>query len=391
MSTPTELFSQHVRDALGHLHAISYLEAHALARELLGADRSAAGRELRRLLLEAIDELRPAQVTPASQAHARRHQQLVLRYVDGLTPEQIARELTLSPRQASRDLQQALHELTLLLWSRRVEAAPASLETPPPEDADLLAVTTGAVATLRKLLGGRPPRVRLSIPDTLPPVAVEPDLLRQALLNLLMYVVTTNADARAVVSANDSASGVVLRIGLETRTGQPFDLPPPEPDHALLESGQRMLGMIGGTLEIGPVLGVLIPAVSRHRVLVVDDNPDVVGLFRRYLRGRSYRVIQATSGVAALRLAREFQPHLVVLDVLLPARDGWEILSDLRAMPGLASTPVVICSVLPERAMARSLNVADFLPKPITRQSLLDLLERWCPPPLDQPAPPVRS
>jgi len=109
--------------------------------------------------------------------------------------------------------------------------------------------------------------------------------------------------------------------------------------------------MLGGNLDIGPALTITLPAAGRYKLLVVDDNPDVGGLFRRYLRGEGYRVLQATSGAAAVRLASEFRPDLVVLDVLLPDRDGWEILSDLRATPGMAETPLVICSVLPEEAI----------------------------------------
>src|SRR4029077_4181965 len=108
-----------------------------------------------------------------------------------------------------------------------------------------------------------------------------------------------------------------------------------------------LLGMLGGELEVGHQLTVTLPAASGYKLLVVDDNPDVGGLFRRYLRGAGYRVLQATSGAAALQMAVEFRPHLVLLDVLLPTRDGWEIMSDLRATPGMADTPVVICSVLP--------------------------------------------
>ena len=220
-----------------------------------------------------------------------------------------------------------------------------------------------------------------------------PDLLRQALLNLLLYVGGSGPRARSVVSASESARGVQLRLGLENARGQSLNIPAPasasEEARALLDSGQRLLGMVGGNLDIGRELTIALPAAGRYKLLVVDDNPDVGGLFRRYLRGEGYRVLQATSGAAAVRLATEFRPHLVLLDVLLPSRDGWEIMSDLRSTPGMAETPVVICSVLPQEAMARSLQAADFLPKPVTRQSLLALLDRWRP--AEQTAPPGHS
>ena len=100
-----------------------------------------------------------------------------MRYVDGLSPEQVARELTVSPRQASRDLQEALRELTLLLWARRPGELPSAPD--PGASADLQHVVHGVLGTLKRLLGSTGERklsVRVSLPDTLPPLTVEPDL-----------------------------------------------------------------------------------------------------------------------------------------------------------------------------------------------------------------------
>ena len=389
MHAPPSPFSQHVRDALAHLHAISYLTTHPLANEL------SSGPALRQVLLQAIEDMRPAEVTPATQAHARRQQHLVLRYVDGLSPDQVARRLMVSARQASRDLHQALQELTLLLWSRRVGAPSPQVDSADAAgtSADLQQVLRGVLGTLRKLLGAGGERklpVRVALPDTLPSLAVDPDLLRQALLNLLLYVASSSPQAQSVVSASESARGVLLRLGLENGLDLRVAASASDEARALLDSGQRLLGMLGGDLVVGRDLTIALPAAGRYKLLVVDDNPDIGGLFRRYLRGEGYRVLQATSGAAALRLAREFRPHVVLLDVLLPSRDGWEIMSDLRSTPSMADTPVVICSVLPQEAMARSLHAADFLAKPVTRQSLLALLERWQPP-LERTTPPAHS
>ena len=399
MRPPSPEFRQHVRDALAHVHTTGFLETHPLADQVLsiqaGGGGSRRGQALRTLLLETIDDLRPAQVTQASQAEARRHQHLVLRYVEGLAPEQIARRLNVSPRQSSRDLQQALDELTSLLWKRR--AARAS-EGPPEDDPasaepaiELAHVVRGVLGTLRRLLGQRSPKVRVSIPDTLPTPVVEPDLLRQALLTMLLSIAGLT-EAPIAISASESARGIKLRLGAEDVRGQPLSLPSLSAatgdTRALLDSGRRLVAMLGGELEIDQQITLGLPA-GGFKVLVVDDNPDVGALFRRFLRGGDYRVLQATSGAAALEVAREFSPNLVLLDVLLPRRDGWEIMSDLRSTPGMANTPVVICSVLPEEAMARSLQAADFLAKPVTRQALLALLERWRRP--EQIAPPPRS
>ena len=371
---------------------------HPLADELATSD----GHAMRRILLEAIEELRPAQITPATQAHARRQQHLVLRYIEGLSPTQVARALTVSPRQASRDLQQALHELTVLLWGRVATGWPSRTEVRPMANdvtvasADVQQVVRGALSTLRKLLGAggdRKLHVRVAVPDTLPP-------WRSTRICSGRRCSTCCCTWPAARRGRDRSSArpkarAAYSCGSASKPDPVNQFPfvpasASEEARALLDSGQQLVGMLGGDLEVGHDLAIALPAVGGYKLLVVDDNPDVGGLFRRYLRGEGYRVLQATSGAAALRLAREFRPHLVLLDVLLPTRDGWEIMSDLRSTPGMAETPVVICSVLPQEAMARSLQAADFLPKPVTRQSLLALLERWRPPP-ERTAPPGHS
>jgi len=87
-------------------------------------------------------------------------------------------------------------------------------------------------------------------------------------------------------------------------------------------------------------------------------------------------VIQAVSGTRAVALARELHPAVIILDVMIPSQDGWEILERLRADPETRGTPVVICSVLPEQTLALSLGVDQFLPKPVSRSALLAILQR---------------
>jgi len=87
-------------------------------------------------------------------------------------------------------------------------------------------------------------------------------------------------------------------------------------------------------------------------------------------------LVQARSSERAVRLARDLQPDVVILDVLMPSHDGWEILQTLRSESRTTNLQVVICSVIPDQALAASLGVTDFLAKPVTRQALLDLLAR---------------
>jgi CheY-like chemotaxis protein len=115
---------------------------------------------------------------------------------------------------------------------------------------------------------------------------------------------------------------------------------------------------------------------SVRTVLVLDDNPDVGELLQRMLTGCDYQVTHVRTASRAVKIARETQPSVILLDVVLPVLDGWEVLAVLLAEPLTSHIPVVVCSVLPDRELALSLGAADFLSKPIARPILSQTLAR---------------
>lgn len=78
------------------------------------------------------------------------------------------------------------------------------------------------------------------------------------------------------------------------------------------------------------------------RILVVDDEVGILEIVRVNLETEGFEVESAEDGEGALRLAREFHPDLVLLDVMLPDVDGWQVLAELEATPSLAGIPVVM-------------------------------------------------
>jgi CheY-like chemotaxis protein len=214
------------------------------------------------------------------------------------------------------------------------------------------------------------------VPDTLPVVAVSRTLLRQALVSGLLHVSHAAAGGQVLIAGADTARGPALRLAAPVGAGAALA----EGVAPLLEVSRRLLETQGGWVEDAVeggeyVVTLTLPSVRLRKVLVVDDNPDVVMLFQRYLRGQPYRVVQAVSAGEALRLAAELRPDAITLDVMLPSQDGWEILAQLRSQAETRDTPVVVCSVLPEREVALSLG-AEFVAKPVTRAALLQALDR---------------
>jgi CheY-like chemotaxis protein len=111
-------------------------------------------------------------------------------------------------------------------------------------------------------------------------------------------------------------------------------------------------------------------------VLVIDDNVDTLNLMRRYLSGSRYRFIGVTSPREGQTLAEQTHPAAILLDVMLPEVDGWEVLSQLREHPATRGVPIIVCTILPHDKLAFALGAADFLRKPVSRGELLSALAR---------------
>jgi len=116
-------------------------------------------------------------------------------------------------------------------------------------------------------------------------------------------------------------------------------------------------------------------------VLVIDDDAVARDLMQRALADEPLRVIVAPGGEEGLRLAKEQRPIAIILDVLMPGMDGWTVLTKLKADPDTADIPVIMATVLDDRSMGYALGAAEFLTKPIDRQRLLAILQRYRPSP----------
>ena len=114
------------------------------------------------------------------------------------------------------------------------------------------------------------------------------------------------------------------------------------------------------------------------RVLVVDDEPDVLLLCRLNLEQRGHQVLEAPNGDEALDLAREGAPDLVVLDLMLPGIDGYQVLQALRADDHTSGIPVLVLtakSLQADRERSRQLGAAAFLTKPFLPDELCDMVD----------------
>jgi len=122
---------------------------------------------------------------------------------------------------------------------------------------------------------------------------------------------------------------------------------------------------------------VVEPSAASSTVLVIEDDPAAVRLLRTYLEAEGYQVEVATDGESGIAAARTHAPGAIILDVLLPGIDGWEVLRRLKADADLRDVPVMVATVIDERNVAMNLGAVDYFLKPVSPDALLDRLATY--------------
>jgi signal transduction histidine kinase/CheY-like chemotaxis protein len=113
-------------------------------------------------------------------------------------------------------------------------------------------------------------------------------------------------------------------------------------------------------------------------VLVVDDDATARDLVVRHLERAGFAAVAARGGQEGLRLVRELRPAAVTLDIMMPDLDGWTVLAAIKGDPALASTPVVLVSIVDQKNRGYALGAADYLVKPVDRAKLVETLTHIC-------------
>ena len=110
--------------------------------------------------------------------------------------------------------------------------------------------------------------------------------------------------------------------------------------------------------------------------LVVEDSPQAGELLRLHIESAGYRVEIARNGVDALEMAKRLHPNVITLDLLLPMKDGWQVLKELKRHPLCKQIPVIIVSIVDEKNLGFSLGAVDYFVKPVNREELVQALDQ---------------
>jgi CheY-like chemotaxis protein len=389
-----------LRDALNHLRDPNYLRQSPLSALFGIANQPDTPTALRGILIEAIESLRPEDSEPAQSPAWRLHESLFYRYVQYSSQREIADQLGISPRQLRREQHTALEALTYRLWeqfnldanpveAQATESVPASntvyedlawLKNAPPEAPTDLDQELPAVLELARSLADRY-EVELSVvqEDAVPQLATNPIAFRQTLLTLLGVAIPRAPCNQVRIMTRVLPGEVEIAIRCET---------PPigaqlieKDDDASLHMARRLAELCQGSLTISTAdkaFGVTLslPVLGQLPVLAIDDNAGTLNLLQRYVAGTRYRLIGVRDPEKAVSLAQQAFPQIIVLDVMMPHVDGWEVMGRLRQHPSTSHIPVVVCTILPEEELAFSLGASDFVRKPIMRKAFLAALDR---------------
>lgn len=409
---PPELVEQ-VRNALAHLYDYAYLQIHPLAARLdttQTLDHVSRAQTLRRILLNALEALRPRTQVGQEPTSLRAYTILTYRYVDGLTVEEIMTKLSLSRRQVYREHAKGIEAIASLIAADHPEIA-SRVSPVHPGDAsprDRLTLAHAEVERLRQtahpelvsvadvvqavvnLLAPRFQQTGVSVSLELTSsaetstgrVVADRTMLRQALFNLLSHAVDAVAGTGNLqVRLESDPEAVMIAVGEAPTAPQPSS-------QASLREGVGlavavdMIEAIGGHLELGTdphswQACIRLPTSKPPTILVVDDNAELATLVQRYVGGHQVTVVGASNGSQAMEIARRTPLALILLDLMMPGQDGWEVLASIKSDANLTSIPVVICSVLKEVDLARAMGASDYLSKPVNQLQLLDVLRRW--------------
>jgi GAF domain-containing protein/CheY-like chemotaxis protein len=120
-----------------------------------------------------------------------------------------------------------------------------------------------------------------------------------------------------------------------------------------------------------------VAAVSgKPVILAIDDDPNDIDILQENLSEAGYQVVGASSGEEGIAKARSLHPDVITLDVMMPTKDGWQVLYDLKADPATRNIPVIMLTVVDKKPLGYQLGATDYLLKPFNSEAILAALQR---------------
>jgi signal transduction histidine kinase len=298
------------------------------------------------------------------------------------------------------------------------------------EPFDLAEVVQGAFRELQSLARQKRIDYRLHVPQPLPFAFSDPLRVRQVVINLLSNAIKFTPEGvveAELVPWDGGMCRFVVRdtgVGIDGASMDVIFERFRQVDGSMsrvaggaglgLSIVRQIVELLGGTIEVTSEIGqgssftVTLPLVApepgtddafglnlagedtgqeihgasaddeasngRPLVLIIEDDPDASSLLSEAVIAAGYRPRVAVSGSVGLDLARKLNPAAVTLDVMMPGMDGWRVLQSLKGDEKTEQIPVIVCSIVDNRALGYRLGASAYLIKPVEPMQLTDAL-----------------
>jgi CheY-like chemotaxis protein len=385
-----DTFETLIKDALNNLFDFAILETHPLLSNGITIPTGYSGSKgvyVKKVLLAAVETLKPADKSyDINTTEWRVYIVLLNRYLEGMNSIDVAKLLAMSERQYRRYQKKAIQSVALLIWNRfflsKSDAAVEKTQESSQSEFNIFReeiILADIIIGLQSLLATRlsEERVTFKIQEEGITATIESDrvILRQILIEIVNTLL--NFKTRQLTF---EIHQIEEKIALSIRSTIPFD---EGPIFEVRENDQEnniwfWLNKLGLTLERindpitnQTVIRIFFNKNEQKKILIIDDQEPAIRLFTRYLSRSNVKIIGFSKPEIVLYKVKEVQPDLIILDIMMPKMDGWEVLQSLKLDEQTKTIPVIICSAWGEHELAKSLGAVDFLRKPVTQRDLL--------------------
>jgi CheY-like chemotaxis protein len=389
-----EVFETLIKDGLNNLFDFAVLETHPLLSNGITIPSNFSGNKgefLKKVLLEAIENLKPAEkFYDINVPEWRVYIVLVKRYLEGMNSFDVAKLLAMSDRQYRRYQKKAIQSVAIIIWNRFIQTTPELIveKTQDSNNNDFNIfqeeiVLSDVVQGLNNLLATRfsEENVTIKIEEEIKSARVESDrvILRQILIKIvntllnyktkrLTYTIYLFEDQIALsIKSTVQHEGSLLNEG----KNEPFE-------NSIWFWAEKLGIDIDQVEESGSKqieIRIVFSKNKQKTILIIDDQEPAIRLFTRYLSRSNVKIIGISKPGKVLARVKEALPILIILDIMMPKMDGWEVLQSIKLDEKTKNIPVIVCSAWGEPELAKSLGAIEFLRKPVTQRDLLATIQ----------------